>query len=89
MDRRDRDPLAITVALASLAVQVMLWVWWGGRMAERQDAIDKRLSTVEIWRDANTNIDAHQDTAIAVLDQKLTSIQASIDAIAQKVGAKK
>lgn len=88
-DSSNRDPLAIAIGLSSIAVTVLMWVWWGGRLVERQEAMERRIATVEVWRETNTNTDAHQDTAIAVLDSKLTSIQVTLDSVAQKVGAKK
>jgi hypothetical protein len=88
-DSRNRDPLAIAVAIMSLGVQVGAWFYWGGKMETRLDAVEKRVEQGEQRATVNSNSNASQDVAIAVITTQLSTIQSTVERIDRALQDKK
>ena len=85
MDPRNRDPLAIGIGLVGVAFQLGLWIWWGGRMSERLENVDKRVAVQEAANTAQQQTDALQTRDIAVIGAKLDDVKAGVDAANRKL----
>lgn len=80
-----RDPLAIAIASVGVFVQIAMWIWWGGRMSQRVDDIQRRIDTQEIQAGAFAATQSQQKSDIAVLNAKLDDIRAGVDAVNRKL----
>lgn len=84
-----RDPFALAVSIINLVALVGAWVWWGGR-------IDQRVNALEIWRDQEQQIrrvearekvdlDALQTMQIAVIQTEFKSMKDTVERIDRKI----
>lgn len=84
-----RDPLAIAGVALSIVTQFGMWIWWGGRMDQRVESHDQRLSAVEQRtqqrEDAKAVVDGMQTTQIAVILSEISGIKNSVDRIDKKI----
>lgn len=86
---KNRDPLAIAVAVLSLGVQVGAWFYWGGKIEARLNTIEERVKDGELRDTALTSENRSQDVAIAVITTQLTTIQSTVSRIEDKLGERK
>lgn len=84
-DVRNRDPLAITIAVVGLAVQVGAWFWWGGQMTERMRGLESRIVTVETKSNDQVRSDAQQDQQLAVSVSQYAEVIRRLDSIDKKL----
>ena len=80
-DARNRDPLAISIAVISLAVQLGLGLYWGGKIETRVETVEKRQEQGETRSDAVATSNAAQNVTIAVITTQLTTIQSTVERI--------
>ncbi len=83
-----KDPLAITIAIASLAVQLGLGLYWGGKIEQRLDDTEHRVDQIAISVHENSQKTSTHDTAIAVITQQLSDIKSTVDRIDRKTVGK-
>ena len=84
-DQRDRNPLAIVIAVVSLVVQGGAWFWWGGRVETRVEAGEKRMEAIEQREAAAALTNGAQDVSIAVITTQLSTIQSTVDRIDKRL----
>jgi len=86
---KNRDPLAIEVAVLSLGVQVGAWFYWGGKMEARLDLLEKRVEQAERRQAEATAANSEQDVSIAVITTQLAAIKSTVDSIDRKLGERR
>lgn len=84
-EQKQRDPLAIAVAVLSLGVQVGAWFYWGGKMEARMTTIEERVKDTEMRATTLTSENRSQDVTIAVITTQLSAIQSTVSRIDDKL----
>lgn len=74
-----RDWLAISVAIVSIATQIGAWVWWGGRMSQRMDTIEEWRRAEEIRAGTSSTIINSQAADLAVVRSQVQDIKSWVD----------
>lgn len=64
-----------------MAVQLAVWIYWGGRISERVNGFQLRISQLETQALATVAVAATQATSIAVLGSKMDGIKSSLDSV--------
>lgn len=79
------DWLAVIVAGISIATQIGAWMWWGGRLSQRVDAIEsaqvRQMDQYAEFAHDNTR----QDISISVTSQQYTEVIRRLDRIDAKL----
>lgn len=74
MDNRNRDPLAITIAVAGLLVQTGMWFYWSGRLEQRVTNVETTVSATASRSALHLEKDSQQDAQIAVTVAQYTEV---------------
>jgi hypothetical protein len=80
-----RDPLAITIGTVGLLAQVGMWVWWGGKIDQRVETLEKSQQQSDVQALDKVNVDALQTMQIKVVETKIDNIKESVDRIDRKI----
>lgn len=88
-DQRNRDPLAIGIAVVGAAIQIGAWFYWSGKMETRLDAAEKRIEASEQRETAVSLTNGKQDVSIAVITTQLSTIQSTVDRIDKRLEQKR
>lgn len=81
MDRPNKDPLAIAVAVVSLVVQLGAVLYWGGKLTQRVDDIEAHVTLLSQYTSRNTEKTSAHDVSIAVINSQLTEIKDTVNRI--------
>lgn len=82
---RRPDWLAVGVACLSIATQIGAWMWWGGRLSERVDSLEKyQARQMDQLTEFNRD-NAKQDVSISVTSQQYTEVIRRLDRIDAKL----
>lgn len=79
--KRPPDYLALIGVGASLLLQFGMWVFWGGRIAEKVETQGKRLDAQDVAIASQIVASSAQRTDIAVLSTKLDNIKSVVDTV--------
>lgn len=74
LDSRNRDPLAIAVAVLSILVQLGMWFYWGGKIETRVSALEENGRADKVYRDAALQKDATHDSQLAVVTTQYAEV---------------